>query len=33
MKTGADMKGLYICNTDDIIRKISRTAKIWRDKK
>ncbi len=27
------MKGLYICYTDDIIKKISRTAKIWHDKK
>ena len=29
MKTAAVMKGLYICDIDDIIRKISRTAKVW----
>ena len=33
MKTAAVMKGLYICDIDDIIKKISRTAKIWHDKK
>ena len=29
----AVMKWLYICDIDDIIRKISRTAKIWHNKK
>ena len=29
----AVMKWLYLCDIDDIIRKISRTAKIWYNKK
>ena len=29
----AVMKWLYLCDIDDIIRKISRTAKIWHNKK
>ena len=33
LKSVAVMKGLYICYTDDIIKKISRTAKIRHDKK
>ena len=27
----AVMKWLYLCDIDDIIRKISRTAKVWRN--
>ena len=31
--SNSPMKELYLCDIDDIIRKISRTAKIWHNKK
>lgn len=31
--SNSPMKELYLCDIDDIIRKISRTAKIRHDKK